>query len=356
MILNMDNVNDINFSVSKFEKMVKENKVLFFDSVEFENIISHYLDSGKIAYAKKALSLSLSQHPTNTNLRLFQVEIFIQENKIEKALDLIDSILIIETNNFEAKILKSSILSKQKKYFESISLLKIVLENYENKKDILYQIGIEYLFLENFKIANSYFKKSLKYDFMDHSAIYNILYCYEMIKDIDAVIIFLKDYLSKNPYSEIGWHNLGKNYVKVKKYEKAIAAFDYSIFSDDNFTSAYIDKGKLLEKMKRYDQAIENYKEVISINPNSSYALFRIGFCYEKKKDLNNSIAYYYKCINDDPNMDKAFYRISMYHYKQNNFKKATEFIEKAIKSNQEKSKYWKIYLNCLSKTSAKNY
>ena len=145
------------------------------------------------------------------------------------------------------------------------------------------------------------------------------------------------------------------NYLSSAEiYSWEIASFEGSSVIASN--GMPVSAGMPPEKMKRYDQAIENYKEVISINPNSSYALFRIGFCYEKKKDLNNSIAYYYKCINDDPNMDKAFYRISMYHYKQNNFKKATEFIEKAIKSNQEKSKYWKIYLNCLSKTSAKNY
>ena len=109
----MDNVNDINFSVSKFEKMVKENKVIFFDSLEFENIISFYLDTGKLAYAKKALKLSLSQHPSNTNLSLFEVEIFIQEDKLENALEIVNSILMIEDNNHEAIILKSSILSKQ---------------------------------------------------------------------------------------------------------------------------------------------------------------------------------------------------------------------------------------------------
>ena len=352
----MDNVNDINFSVSRFEKMVKENKVLFFDSVEFENIISFYLDTGKLTYAKKALSLSLSQHPSNTNLKLFQIEILIQEDKLIQALDLIDSILIIEVNNFEAKILKSSILSKQKKHSKSIILLKSILKDYENKKELFYQIAIEYLFLEEFLKANYFFKKSLKYDFMDHSALYNILYCYESTKNIEGVILFLQDYLSKNPYSEIGWYNLGKNYVKTKKYDKALAAFDYAIFSDDSFTSPYIDKGKLLEKIKKFDEAIENYKEIIAINPNSSYALFRIGLCYEKKQEYNNSLTYYHKCITDDPNMDKAFYRISMYYYRESNFKKAAEFIEKAIGSNHEKSKYWKIYLNCLSKTSTKNY
>ena len=249
----MNNMNDINFSISKFEKMVKENKVLFFDSLEFENIISYYLDSGKLAYAKRALKLSLSQHPSNTNLSLFEIEIFIQEDKLDNALDLANSIIMIENNNYEAIILKSSILSKQKKHNKSISLLKSIINNYKNKSELFYQIGIEYLFIENFSKSSYYFKKSLNYDYLDHSAIYNILYCYEMIRDTKGLIIFLKEYLSRNPYSEIGWHNLGKSYVKIKMYNEAIAAFDYAIFSDDSFTSPYIDKGKLLEKMKKYD-------------------------------------------------------------------------------------------------------
>ena len=54
--------------------------------------------------------------------------------------------MIIEVNNFEAKILKSSILSKQKKHSKSIILLKSILKDYENKKELFYQIAIEYLF------------------------------------------------------------------------------------------------------------------------------------------------------------------------------------------------------------------
>ena len=46
---------DYNLSLSKFESMLKTNKVPFFDSEEFEEIILHYLDMGKAALAKKAL-------------------------------------------------------------------------------------------------------------------------------------------------------------------------------------------------------------------------------------------------------------------------------------------------------------
>ena len=43
-------------SISKFESMLKTNSLLFFDSEEFENIIHHYLNNGKVALAKKAIT------------------------------------------------------------------------------------------------------------------------------------------------------------------------------------------------------------------------------------------------------------------------------------------------------------
>ena len=66
-----------NLSLTKFESMLKTNNVLFFDSNEFENIIHHYLDNGKIALAKKAINLGLQQHPASINLKLFQVEVYV---------------------------------------------------------------------------------------------------------------------------------------------------------------------------------------------------------------------------------------------------------------------------------------
>jgi hypothetical protein len=56
---------DYNLSLSKFESMLKTNKVLFFDSEEFEEIILHYLDMGKASLAKKALKLALEQHQSH---------------------------------------------------------------------------------------------------------------------------------------------------------------------------------------------------------------------------------------------------------------------------------------------------
>ena len=53
------NDNNNNLPLTRFESMLKTNHVLFFDSEEFENIIHHYLNQGKIALAKKAIKMGL---------------------------------------------------------------------------------------------------------------------------------------------------------------------------------------------------------------------------------------------------------------------------------------------------------
>src|SRR5690606_41009481 len=92
---------DKNFSLSRFESLLKTNTVLFFDAEEFEDIINHYMDNGKVALAKKATRLALDQHPASVNLKLFQVEMYIFENKLDIADALLDELYSIESYNEE---------------------------------------------------------------------------------------------------------------------------------------------------------------------------------------------------------------------------------------------------------------
>ncbi len=104
---------DENFPLTRFESMLKTNNILFFDSNDFENIIHHYLENGKIALSKRAIKLGLEQHPTSINLRLFQVEILVIENKFTEADELLDSLHNLEPTNEEIFIQKANVLSKQ---------------------------------------------------------------------------------------------------------------------------------------------------------------------------------------------------------------------------------------------------
>ena len=85
----------------RFESMIKTNRVFFFDALEFEAIVQHYIDTGKIALAKKALNLGLEQHPNVMCLSLLRVEIMLFEDQLDQADELLNALEQLEPSNEE---------------------------------------------------------------------------------------------------------------------------------------------------------------------------------------------------------------------------------------------------------------
>lgn len=338
---------DYKYSLTKFESMLKTNDVLFFDSNEFENIIQFYFENGKIALAKKAIRLGLEQHPSSIILKLFLVEVYILEDKLPQAEKLLDALYVLEPSNEEIYIQKANILSKRDQHDKAIETLKIALklsDSDDDDADLYALIGMEYLFMDQFENAKNYFIKCLELDIEDYSALYNIIYCFEFLDLYDEAIDFLNHYLDKNPYCEVAWHQLGKQYFMLKDYTKALAAFEFAIISDDTFVGAYLEKGKVLEKMKRYEEAIENYNVTLALDEPTSFALLRIGNCYEKLGADDLAVQYYFKTVHEDPLLDKGWIAITKFYNKQKNYQKALYYINKAINIDGDNVQYWKLY------------
>ncbi|OEJ98712.1 hypothetical protein A8C32_05805 [Flavivirga aquatica] len=330
--------------LTKFESMLKTNHVLFFDSEEFENIIHHYLNQGKIALAKKAIKLGLDQHPTSINLRLFKVEVFVFEDKLNEADTLLNELYNLDPMNEEIYIQKANIFSKKDEHQQAIEVLKKALQLTDDVIDLYSLIGMEYLFLDQFEDAKTYFMKCLESDLEDYSALYNIIYCFEFLNQNEEAISYLNTFLDKNPYCEVAWHQLGKQYFVLDEYKKALTSFDFAIISDDTFVGAYLERGKVLEKLNRFDDAIENYTITLKLDEPTSFALLRIGTCYEKLKKDDLAIQFYNRTVHEDPLLDKGWIAITKYYNRKKNYPKALYFINKAINIDSENVKYWKLY------------
>ncbi len=272
VVLLNSNSNLLPMPLSKFESMLKTNSVYFFDLLEFEVIIVHYLDVGKHSLAKKAVKLGLEQHPTSVDLKLLQVEILIFEDKLEKASKLLKQIQVLEPNNDEVYIQKATILSKKGAHREAIINLKKALFYTDEKIDIWSLMGMEFLYLDDFENARLNFAKCIDVDYEDYSALYNVVYCFDMEKDHDQAIKFLNSYIDKNPYSEVAWHQLGRQYFVLEMYTEALIAFDYAVLIDESFIGGYLEKAKTLEQLKRYYEAIENYAVTLELDDPTSFA------------------------------------------------------------------------------------
>ncbi|WP_367768619.1 tetratricopeptide repeat protein [Flavobacterium sp. WC2421] len=335
---------DYNLSLSKFESMLKTNKVLFFDSEEFEEIILHYLDMGKAALAKKALKLALDQHPKSTGLKLVQVEMLVYDDKLDIAEKLLNELYAIEPNNEEIYIQKANICSKRDQHEKAVELLKIALQFTDDYADVYNLIGMEYLFMDNLELAKESFIKCLEEDLEDQSALYNVVYCFEFLDQNLEAIAYLNKYIDKNPYSEIAWHQMGRLYYGIKEYENAIRAFDYATLIDDEFLGAFMEKAKAFERLNRYEEAIESYSRTIELDDATSYALLRIGKCHEKLGNTILALKFYNETVHEDPLLDKGWIAITDFYVRQKNFQKALFYVNKALAIDNQNRLYWKRY------------
>lgn len=335
---------DYNLSLSKFESMLKTNKVLFFDSEEFEEIILHYLDMGKAALAKKALKLALDQHPKSTGLKLVQVEMLVYDDKLDIAEKLLNELYAIEPNNEEIYIQKANIYSKRDQHEKAVELLKIALQYTDDYADVYNLIGMEYLFMDNLELAKESFIKCLEEDFEDQSALYNVVYCFEFLDQNVEAIAYLNEYIDKNPYSEIAWHQMGRLHYGLQEYENAIRAFDYATAIDDEFLGAFMERAKAYERLNQYEEAIESYERTIELDDATSYALLRIGKCHEKLGNAILALKFYNETVHEDPLLDKGWIAITDFYVRQENYQKALFYVNKALAIDNQNRLYWKRY------------
>lgn len=335
---------DYNLSLSKFESMLKTNKVLFFDSEEFEEIILHYLDIGKASLAKKALKLGLEQHPKSTGLKLVQVEMLVFEDKLDQAEKLLNELYAIEPTNEEIFIQKANIYSKRDDHEKAVEFLKTALKYTEDLADVYNLIGMEYLFMDNLELAKESFIKCLEEDIEDQSALYNVVYCFEFLDQNQEAIEYLKTYIDRNPYSEIAWHQSGRLYYGLKDYENASTCFQLATYIDEEFVGAFMERGKALERLKNYTEAIESYNRTIELDDPTSYALLRIGKCYEKLGNKVEALKYFNKTVHEDPLLDKGWIAITDFYVRQKNYQKALYFVNKALAIDDQNRLYWKRY------------
>mgnify|MGYP000915158879 CR=1 FL=1 len=342
--MHLFSANDDHLPLSKFESMLKTNSVYFFDSSEFEEIVLHYMNVGKMSLAKKALDLGLKQHPASVSLKLANIEVLLYEDKFDIAEKLLLELEKLEPLNEVVYLHKATLLSKKDLHKEAIEALNKALLYTEDEVDVRSLIGMEYLYLEQFDTARLNFAKCLEVEYDDYSSLYNVIYCFDMMEQNHEAIDYLLEYIEKDPYSEIAWHQLGRQYYIVENYVEALLAFDYSIIIDEYFIGAYLEKAKTLEKLNRFEEAIENYLITLDLDDGTSFSYLRIGKCYEQLGNIKEALKYFNQTVKEDPLLDKGWLALTDLYVKNKNYQKALFFINKAIHIDEKNHAYWIKY------------
>lgn len=147
------------------------------------------------------------------------------------------------------------------------SLLKYKYANTLNPFNgkVLFNLGVNYCFLNIYEEAEKIFKESKKY------------------------------YNDKNVYG-----NLALCYMKMGDYQQAEEEFKYAIYLNPQSSKAHSDLGFLYFEEGNYNGAIEQWGKILEIDPDFSenyIILTNLGVVYEKKEMLDEALEYFVQAL-----------------------------------------------------------
>jgi predicted O-linked N-acetylglucosamine transferase (SPINDLY family) len=215
---------------------------------------------------------------------------YIENGQLENADKLLDSILVIDTLNFDALFMKGVIFGMQSKYGSCKSYLLKAEKLNPNHAFLQYNLAKALSELGEETEALKHHIRTTQLIPISHEAWYNLGRCYLNQKLFnEALNSFNKALGLKNDYAE-AYFNQGNALQGLRHFGEAIKSYEKAIELRREYTEAYNNKGVVLCECERYDEAINSYKNAIELNSEYAEAYYNCGNVFIKLKKWDQAL------------------------------------------------------------------
>ncbi len=332
-------------AVNRFRKMVRKKLVSYFDVHEFEGIVDHFMDKGRLKLAKKAIATGLQIHPSSTTLLLKKAQIFVYEGKPEKSLKLLGFLEKIETTNADLYLVKGSALNLAGDLKNAVTAYEKAIEcDTEDPDEILYSIGVTFGQTGEVKHALHYLKRAHEANPRNEMVLYELGYFYERDGQFDKSIESYNKYLDIDPFNSSVRYNLGITYNRCNRYNDALNAYDFAIALNEKFLQAYFNKANTCSNSEQYEEAIKCYQEYIEHDPENDDAFCYIADCYLNLNDNDEALKNYRNALVLNKENADAWNGMGLIWWRKGDLKKSVKLLKKAIDLDNENEEFWISY------------
>ncbi|MGL1934398.1 MAG: hypothetical protein OCD01_05240 [Fibrobacterales bacterium] len=260
-----------------------------------ENMGKYHEDTNKeeaLIHYKEAL---LSD-PINEGMLLKVAQLSANLYQIDSTLKYVNKLLVINSKNIKALLLKVDSFFQLKEYELCLSVLYQV-KTIKDNADVNLRLGALYAIMHNYDSAVLYYTQGVAID-------------------------------STN--SE-GYRGLCESYSKLDKYEKAISNCDTAIRNNPQDIYGYISRGHVNLKVKKYEKSLQDVVNAKVIDPYSEYAFLLKAAIYYDKKEYSKGIDVLLKGIKKHPQQQTMLYNLACDYSLVNDIDNALFYLDRAM-------------------------
>lgn len=338
--------------VKRYEAMMGMNNTGFFDVEEFGLIIDHYLSNNEARRAQSVLDVAKRQHPDALELQFCEALVHMGMGRLAKGLEILDALEKVEPFNEEIHLHKASIYSQQHNHRRAVEHYKrALLLAEEGLDDIYLDLAFEHENLEEFDEALVCLKSAVDLNPENEAVLHELAYCFDLAGADDASVVYFRQFTNDNPYSAVGWFNLGNVLAKLDRMEESNEALDLAIAIDERFTGAYFSRARNMLIAGHYEDAIACYEETLAFDGPQAITFSFIGECYEKMERYEQALIHYDQAIHLDPTWADAWIGRGVVKDIQNRLPEAVRDLENATRIAPDSPDAWYYLANALARS-----
>ncbi len=336
--------------LKRYKQMLTEQRTEFFDVADFEFIADQYIDKSQFSNALQACEIALRQHPNSIIVKIKKAQIYLSQLKLQKAIHLLKQLEEIENTNPDVMMMLGTCHNMKGEYHQATGYFKKAeLFAFEDRDELLYNIGISFIQTGAFEEALTYLKKALDENADHEPVLYDIAFCYEKVGNDPKSIEYYNKYLDIDPYSESAWYNLGIIYNRLEDYGKAIDSYDFALAIDPGYSAAIFNKANALSAIERFQESIVAYQDYLRIDPDSVDAHLYLADCYFQIDDYENAGLFYDKTLSIEPNCSDGWFGAGLVKLINDLASEAVPLLKKSLDINPDCAECW----NALGKAFA---
>lgn len=333
---------DIAALVDQFERYLKTNDYSYFDEEGLEVLLEYYEARNLPDREEAVIDLALSLNPFSTDFLTRKAEQLLNRKKYNEALEYLDKAQLFDTHEVDVYLLRSDIFVEQNKLEEAEQILMDALEiaDDEDKDGVYAELSDIYEIQENFNKAFDALAKALSYNPSSEDALHKLAHIVDMTDRYNESVTLHTGIIDKDPYSWLAWYNLGRAYVGLGLYEKALESYEYVMAIEENFDLVYRDAADIYYRMDKFTESISMFEVAQEKSIGFEDYSFRVGLCYERLNNFKSARFHYRKATRLDPYMHEAFFRIGETYRLEDRLEPALVNYKKALHLDESNEDY----------------
>ncbi|MFN8309120.1 MAG: tetratricopeptide repeat protein [Chitinophagales bacterium] len=338
-----DNFGEMMDLIRRYEEAEEHNQPLLLEEEAYERIVEFYLENREYKRALHVAECALEIYPYAVELWIQKAAILTEQNKFDEALELLKHAESLDRNEVPIYLLRADIYLAQGKHSHALEMVEDGLEiasDPEDQADLLLERADVYEDMGLYLKVIESLKEVLKLMPLNEEALSRIWFTAELTETFEDSRIFHQQHVDENPYSQLGWFNLGHAFLGLKRYDDAIEALSYAIAIDENFEAAYVMMGDAYAEQLKHQEALECFLDALKLAKPNKETFCKTGECYAQIGDYHKARIYFRKAIAIDPSYDDAFFLVGETYRAEENFEKAVQAYSRAVKIAPDNLEY----------------